>query len=124
MVENAVDKDKVFLSHLASSDILQRHLLAAFEWLCGVKYPVLNTLTSFSKLLMQTYEAEVVDEEVFLLWSADTVRNEFSAHASVITYETLESLRSHAQPFVAWLQTADESGDEEEDDDEEDEEGA
>jgi hypothetical protein len=42
--ENMVERKEIrmhakILSALAASAIQQRHLIAAFEWLCGTKYP-------------------------------------------------------------------------------------
>jgi translation initiation factor 5 len=115
---NHVELHNEYLKALAPTEIQQRHLIAGFEWLCGSKFPQFNRL--FSKVLMQLYEAEVVEEDTFLAWAADTTRNEFTADDSMIEYETLETLRNHAFPFIKWLQEAEEEGDE--DDDEEGEE--
>jgi len=114
---NEVESQAEMLKALAPSDIQQRHLLAAFEWFCGSKFAQFNRL--FSKVLMQLYEAEIVEEDIFLAWAGDTTRNEFTADTSMIEYETLETLRNHAFPFVKWLQEAEEEGEE----DDEDEEG-
>jgi len=76
--------------------------------------------------LMQLYEAEIVEEDNFLAWAGDTTRNEFTADVSMIDYETLETLRNHAFPFIKWLQEAEEEGegdDDEEEEEEDEEEG-
>jgi hypothetical protein len=41
----------------------------------------------------------------------------------MINYDTLESLKLSATPFIKWLQEAEEEGDEEEEEEEEEEEG-
>jgi translation initiation factor 5 len=109
------------LKKYACTKLLQRKLLAGFEWLCGRCFPQLNQSVSFSKVLMQLYEEEIVEEDVFFDWSLDICRNEYTVYQSMIDLETLESLREHATPFMTWLQEAEEEGedDEEEDDDEE-----
>lgn len=119
IVANQVETHKEYLKALSPTEIQQRHLIAAFEWFCGSKFPQFNRL--FSKVLMQLYEAEIVEEDTFLAWAADTTRNEFTADDSMIEYETLETLRNHAFPFVKWLQEAEEEG--EDDEEEEEEEG-
>lgn len=118
---NEVENHKEYLIALAPTEIQQRHLIAGFEWFCGSKFPQFNRL--FSKVLMQLYEAEVVEEDTFLAWAADTTRNEFTADDSMMEYETLETLRNHAFPFIKWLQEAEEEGEEGGDDDDDEEEG-
>jgi translation initiation factor 5 len=114
---NEVEKHQEILNALAPSEIQQRHLIAAFEWLFGTKFPTL--LKFFPKVLMQLYEAEIIEEDVFLAWAGDTTRNEYSAELSMMSFETLESLHIAAAPFIKWLQEADEEGDDEEEEEEE-----
>ena len=61
----------------------------------------------------------MIEEDVLLEWAADYARNDFSADGSLISIDTLEMLKSAAQPFITWLQEAEEEG---EDGDEEEEE--
>mmetsp|Transcript_11863 Transcript_11863/g.12783 ORF Transcript_11863/g.12783 Transcript_11863/m.12783 type:complete len:423 (-) Transcript_11863:211-1479(-) len=119
ITKNESEKFKDMLSTLAASEIQQRHLLAATEWFCGTRFPSLTRF--YPKLLLQLYEAEVVEEDTFLAWAADTTRNEFTADVSLIEFEVLEALHAAASPFIKWLQEAEEEG--EEDDEEEEEEG-
>lgn len=121
VLNNVIEAKKDVLSALASSQIQQRHVLAAFEWLCGSKYPKLCALP-FAKALQQLFEEDIIEEETFFHWSVDTTRNEYTAHSNVIEFEMLEKLHENAKPFVHWLQTADEEGDEDDDDDDEEEE--
>lgn len=116
--KNQVEANRDVLAALAPSEIQQRHLIAGFEWFCGTRFPSLTKI--FAKVLLQLYEAELVEEDTFFAWAGDTTRNEFSAEESMMTYETLENLRTQATPFIKWLQEAEEEG--EEDDDEEDDE--
>ena len=103
---------KVFLKALAGSNVgTQRHLIAAFEWFCGTRYPSLTKL--FPVVLKQLFDEELVEEEVFLAWSSDLTRNEYSCDDSLVTYEVLEELRASAGPFVTWLLEAEEEGDDE-----------
>jgi len=121
VVQNTIEAQKAVLSALASSQIQQRHVLAAFEWLCGSKYPKLAAVP-FAKALQQLFEEDIIEEETFFHWSADTTRNEYTAHANIIEFDMLEKLHENAKPFVYWLQTADEENDDE-DDDEDGEDG-
>jgi translation initiation factor 5 len=125
MTENIVAgeeivKHKKILEALGPSAIQQRHLIAAFEWFCGAKYPSL--MGKFPIILKLLYDEEIVEEDIFLMWSADYARNEYSAADSLIDIDTLEQLKENAGPFITWVKEADEEGedsDEEEEDDEE-----
>jgi translation initiation factor 5 len=118
IASNEVKKYHDVLKGLAPTEIQQRHLLAAFEWFCGSKYPQ-PLLKAFAKVLMQLYDEEIIEEDVFLAWGGDTTRNEFTFEESMISFETLESLHNYALPFIKWLQEAEEEGEEGEDDEEE-----
>mmetsp|Transcript_11947 Transcript_11947/g.26875 ORF Transcript_11947/g.26875 Transcript_11947/m.26875 type:complete len:273 (-) Transcript_11947:28-846(-) len=112
-----------YLSALSTSTIQQRHLIAAFEWLCGTKYPA--KARYFAVVLKDLLEEELVEEDVFLEWAADLTRNEYSAQ-TMVCLDTLEVLKGAAAPFVTWLQEAEEEGEsgEEDEDEDEEEEGA
>jgi translation initiation factor 5 len=122
VTENAIEKNKAVLAALAPSEIQQRQLIAACEWFCGSKYPELQRY--FPVMLKQLYDADLVEEDVFYSWATDYSRNEFSVEESMISIDTLESLKQAAQPFINWLQEAEEEGDDEEDDENDDEEEA
>jgi len=109
-----VEKHALVLRALAASTIQQRHLIAAFEWLCGTKYP--NKVKFFPVLLKSLFEEELVEEDTFLAWAGDFTRNEYSAEQSMVCLDTLEQLKGAAQPFITWLQEAEEDDSEEEGD--------
>jgi hypothetical protein len=115
-----VTTHKAALALLAPSAIQQRHLIAAFEWLCGAKYPSLQRF--FPLFLKQLFDEEVVEEDVFFNWATDYARNEYSASDSLIHIDVLEALKASAAPFITWLQEAEEEGEEGEDEDDEEEE--
>ena len=113
---------KTMLAALAPSAIQQRHLISAFEWFCGRKYPQL--MKFFPVVLKLLFDEELVEEDVFYEWAGDLTRNEFSAEFSMIDIDTLEHLKESASLFITWLQEAEEEGEEgdhsgDEDDDEE-----
>jgi hypothetical protein len=127
--ENFISKSEIqqhrdIIAALAPSEIQQRHLIAAFEWLCGTRYP--NLVKFFPVALKQLLDEELVDEASFFLWHADTARNEFSAEMSMMCLDTLEHLKESASMFINWLMEAesddDGEGGEEDDDEDEDEE--
>jgi translation initiation factor 5 len=111
---------KEVLGALAATTIQQRHLIAAFEWLCGTRYPSL--VKYFPVLLKQLLDEELVEEDTFFAWAGDFARNEFSAEQSMMCIDTLEHLKASAAPFIKWLQEAEEEGDDDDDDEEEEEE--
>ena len=115
--EGEVAKHKAALAALSASSIQQRQLIAAAEWLCGTRYS--SQMKFFPVLLQQFYEEDLVKEEVFFEWDADSLRSDMSVDASMISDEALESLRSHAKPFLVWLQEAEEEDEEEGEDDDE-----
>lgn len=116
-----ITQHREFVAALAGKlPATQRHLIAAFEWFCGVRHPHLARM--FPVVLKLLYEEELVEEDVFLSWSSDLTRNEFSADDSLIPLDTLEELRAGAEPFIRWLEEAEEEDDDEEGDEEEEEE--
>ena len=122
--ENCVANNEIstyasVLRALASSTIQQRHLIAAFEWLCGTHYT--SKLKFFPILLKQLLDEELVEEDVFLSWAGDFTRNEYSAEQSMVCLDTLEQLKLSAQPFITWLQEAEEEGESSDDGEEEEE---
>lgn len=115
-----ISKYRSVLAALAPTAIQQRHLISAFEWFCGRKYPQL--VKYFPVVLKQLFDEFLVEEDVFFEWSADVTRNEFSAEFSMIDIDTLENLKATASLFIIWLQEAEEEGEEEEESDDEEEE--
>lgn len=122
VTEKAVEKHAATLKTLAGSSIQERHVIAAFEWLCGTRYPD-KLIKFFPALLKSLFDEEIVEEDTFLVWAADLTRNEFSAEMSMISIDALEALKSSAAPFITWLQEAEEEdGSDDDDGDEEEEE--
>lgn len=120
IADHDIAKHKDVLAAIAPTDLMQRHLIAACEWFCGVHVPEVQRM--FPVMLKQLFDEDLVEEDVFYSWHTDYARNEFSAEASLISTDTLEALKESAQPFITWLQEADEEGDSDESDEEEDDE--
>jgi len=119
IADHDIAKHKDVLAALAPTELMQRHLIAACEWFCGVHMVELQRM--FPVMLKQLFDSDLVEEDVFYSWHTDYARNEFSAEASVISTDTLELLKESAQPFITWLQEAEEEGDSDESSDEGDE---
>lgn len=120
IVNKEIETYSPVLKVIAPSSIQQRHLIAAFEWFCGVKFPSL--VRYFPIILKVLFDEDLVEEEVFLKWGTDLTRNAFSADHSMISLDTLELLKNSAAPFLKWLEEAEEEGDEEDDEEEDEEE--
>jgi hypothetical protein len=126
---NEILKFKTILSTLVmkQNQIQQRQLIAATEWLIGVK---LNHSTSaagsasasgsassavggslirmYPVLLKQLYDEDLIEEEVLFDWFHDELRNEYTVDVTMITDDILEQLKDASKPFIIWLQQADE----------------
>lgn len=116
IAQNDVANHHDILAALAprGSDIQQRQLIAAMEWFCAVREE--DLLRMFPVVLKQLYDADLIDEDAFFSWHADTIRNEYSADSSLITDEQLVALREAATPFITWLREAEEEESSEEGD--------
>lgn len=111
----------------------QRALVAAVELICGWKYP--QYVSRLPVVLMQLYENDLIDEEFVLdVWlredSASSTRgsvflslasnllesfeSEFSEENIFVKYQ---ATRGYAEPFVTWLQEAEEQDVNESDED-------
>eukprot|EP01041_Mallomonas_annulata_P009183 gene9183-19043_t len=112
LTDNSIEKYKDILSALASSQIQQRQLIAGCEWFCGTKYPKL--IKMFPIMLKHLYDNELVEEDVLLEWAADYSKNDYTVEQSLINLDTLEQLKVAAQPFITWLQEAEEEGEDDE----------
>jgi len=119
IINNEIVKNLKMLIALAPTAQTQRHVISAFEWYCGSKYPSL-LISKFPIILKTLFDEEIVEEDVFFDWATDYAKNDYSADSSLISIETLEELKLKSQPFITWLREADESG-EDDDDDEDDE---
>ena len=115
-----IETYKGMLAALAPTTIQQRHLISAFEWFCGRRYPQL--MKFFPVVLKQLFDEELVEEDVFFEWAGDLTRNEYSAEMSMIDIDTLEHLKASASLFITWLQEAEEEGEEGDSEGEDDEE--
>lgn len=116
---NEVEKYSAVLMAMAKSVDTQRHIIASFEWFCGAHKKALSS--KFPLVLKSLFDEEVVDEEVFLSWSADYAKNDYSADDSLIGIDALEELKTVSQPFITWLREAGEEGESSEEESGEDE---
>ena len=97
------------LKSLCKSPQQQRQLISASEWFFG-SYKS-DLIKFFPAILKKFYEDDIVEEEVFLEWYQDSLRNVDTI--PLLKDDTLEALRNAALPFYEWIQADDESSDDE-----------
>ncbi|KAF0762436.1 hypothetical protein AaE_003307, partial [Aphanomyces astaci] len=84
-------------------------VIALTEHFCAVKFPAL--LASFPVVLKLLYDEDLVTEEIILAWTDDDYRK-LHAHFQV-TPTQAAALKKSLEPFVYWLQNAEEESDDE-----------
>lgn len=70
-----------------------------------------NLIGFFPVILKHLYDADIVEEDAMLMWAGEEGRSEEFTPAS-LTDEQVAALHAKAEPFVTWLEEADEEGDE------------
>ncbi|KAJ1967588.1 eukaryotic translation initiation factor 5 [Dispira parvispora] len=86
----------------------QRSILGGLERLIGVKYPE-QLLSKTPSIFLAVYNLDLVEEEVFAKW-AEKVSKKY------VDKETSKKIHAKAEPFIQWLQEAEEESDSEEED--------
>jgi len=113
VAKRQVAANKDFLAVLVSTDsntFMARHLIGALELFFGGKHVEISK--AFPLVLKQLYDEDVLEEEAILAWSEAGVTYDFSPQALI--GEQIKDLRNLADPFVNWLQEAEEDSDDEE----------
>jgi translation initiation factor 5 len=91
----------------------ERALLGGTERFVGKDQPEL--IPSIPTILMGFYENDLASEETITKWGS-------KASKKYVDIKTSKQVRKAAEPFLKWLETADESSSEDEDEEEEDDE--
>jgi len=107
--ENAVaeiPKSLPLFAKIVTSEKHQKALLGGIERLVGLKFP--DLVASVPKILMEFYQADIVEEEVVRQWGTHVSRK-------YVDKEISKRVRKASEPFLKWLEEADDS---EEDDEE------
>lgn len=107
--ESQISKNASLLNKCAVSSDEKYLLLAHIEHFCANTFPEL--LPSFPVLLKFFYDEDIVEEEHILKWS--TVRSNFALPC--VTLDHWKKLNESMQPFLVWLQNAEEESAEESD---------
>jgi len=90
---------------MVTSEKHQKSLLGGIERLAGLEHPEL--IPSIPKILMEFYQADVLEEEVVTSWGTHVSKK-------FVDKETSKKVRKASEPFLKWLAEAED--DEEEDD--------
>lgn len=70
-----------------------------------------SLLGFFPVILKHLYDADIVEEDLLLEWASEPEPSEEFTPAA-ISIDQFKELRKKAEPFVVWLQQADEEDDE------------
>ncbi|KAH7104329.1 domain found in IF2B/IF5-domain-containing protein [Auriculariales sp. MPI-PUGE-AT-0066] len=89
---------------LVTSEKHQKSLLGGTERLVGINYP--DLVSAVPKILMAYYQADILEEEVIKQWGTHVSKK-------YVDRETSKRVRKASEPFLKWLEEAD---DDEEDD--------
>ncbi|RDB26347.1 putative eukaryotic translation initiation factor 5 [Hypsizygus marmoreus] len=102
-----IPKYAPLLIKMVTSEKHQKSLLGGIERLVGIAHP--DLLPAVPKILMALYQTDILDEEVVTQWGTHVSKK-------YVDKETSKRVRKASEPFLKWLEEADD--DEEEDEDE------
>lgn len=109
---NQVAKFAPVLEKIIDAQHAQYQLLALTEHFCAVEHSEL--LTSYPILLKLLYDEDLLEEECLVAWANNGVRKEYAHWA--VTDELAAKLKTLLQPFIEWLENAEEESEDESDD--------
>lgn len=99
---------------MITSDRHEKAFLGGTERFVGKEFPKL--INSIPTILMAYYENDLATEETITKWGS-------RASKKYVDVQTSKKVRKAAEPFLKWLEEADEDGsDDDEEEEEEDEE--
>jgi translation initiation factor 5 len=100
-----IPKYAALLTKLNTSEKHEKALLGGIERVIGKQHP--DLLSGTSKILMTLYENDLVSEEVLTKWGA-------KASKKYVDRDTSKKIRKAAEPFLKWLEEAEDESEEEE----------
>ncbi|PIL29902.1 hypothetical protein GSI_07812 [Ganoderma sinense ZZ0214-1] len=103
-----IPKYAPLLAKMVTSEKHQKSLLGGVERLVGVEHP--DLIPMVPKILMAFYQVDVLEEEVVKQWGTHVSKK-------YVDRDTSKKVRKASEPFLKWLDEADDS-DEDDDDDE------
>ncbi|KAI0030340.1 domain found in IF2B/IF5-domain-containing protein [Vararia minispora EC-137] len=102
-VVNEIPKYQAVFVKMVSGEKHQKALLGGIEKLAGYDHPEL--VATIPKILMAFYQADVLDEEVIQAWGTHVSKK-------YVDKETSKRVRKASEPFLKWLEEADDGEDE------------
>ncbi|KAK7688178.1 hypothetical protein QCA50_008548 [Cerrena zonata] len=90
---------------MVTSEKHQKSLLGGLERVIGLTHPTLISLVP--KILMAFYQIDVLEEEIIQQWGTHVSKK-------YVDRETSKKVRKASEPFLKWLEEADDSEEEEE----------
>ncbi|KAI6042589.1 domain found in IF2B/IF5-domain-containing protein [Pisolithus marmoratus] len=103
-IEKEISAYDALLVKIITSERHQKALLGGIERLAGLTYPEL--IPTIPKILMELYQVGVLDEEVVTQWGTHVSKK-------YVDKETSKKVRKASEPFLKWLEEADDESDEE-----------
>ncbi|KAJ7773446.1 domain found in IF2B/IF5-domain-containing protein [Mycena metata] len=102
-----IPKFAPLLKKMVTSEKHQKALLGGIERLVGLAYP--DLLPQVPKILMALYQDDILEEEVVTSWGTHVSKK-------YTDKETSKKVRKASEPFLKWLEEAEDDDDDEDDD--------
>lgn len=90
---------------MVTSEKHQKSLLGGLERLVGMSHS--DLIPSIPKILMAFYQVDVLEEEVITQWGTHVSKK-------YVDRETSKKVRKASEPFLKWLEEAEDSDDDDE----------
>ncbi|RDX51462.1 translation initiation factor [Lentinus brumalis] len=100
-----IPKYAPLFAKMVTSEKHQKSLLGGIERLVGVQHPEL--IPAVPKILMAFYQADILEEEVVKQWGTHVSKK-------FVDRDTSKKVRKASEPFLKWLDEADDSDEEDE----------
>jgi len=101
-IVNEVEKYAGLLAKMVTSEKHQKSLLGGIERFVGLTHP--DLLPAVPKILMALYQKDLLDEEVVTQWGTHVSKK-------YVDKEISKKVRKASEPFLKWLQEADDDDD-------------
>ncbi|KAJ8072296.1 eukaryotic translation initiation factor 5 [Marasmius tenuissimus] len=98
-----IPKYNPLFAKTVTSERHQKSLLGGLERLVGMTYP--DLIPAVPKILMAFYQADILEEEVVTQWGTHVSKK-------YVDKETSKKVRKASEPFLKWLEEADDDDDE------------
>ncbi|KAI1784688.1 eukaryotic translation initiation factor 5 [Ganoderma leucocontextum] len=102
-VVSEIPKYAPLLAKMVTSEKHQKSLLGGIERLVGVEHP--DLIPAVPKILMELYQVDVVEEELVKQWGTHVSKK-------YVDRDTSKKVRKASEPFLKWLDEADDSDEE------------